>query len=205
MAADDAAGRLEAALGSGLLGPGEFAVVPGVLPVLFSAPHAVAHPRQGRLKAADHGTGAVALAAALGAGAWAMTMLRTTAYDPNWDAQDPYKAHIGRLVASGAVRAVVDVHGMRDLSLDIEVGTGGGATLPADRVEAVLACLEGYRLVRDARFAARRPSTVTQQAFAAGAVAVQLELTPALRREPAARESLVRRLVALARVVAQPA
>lgn len=204
MAAEDPASAYQEALDGGLLGPADFAVVPGPRPVLFSAPHAYPHPRQERLKAADTGTGALVLAAAAMSGGWAMTMLRTAGYDPNWDSDDPYKAHVARLVRSGAVRAVVDLHGMRNEALDAELGTGGGATLPGDLTAAIVALLAPLRVAVDVRFAARHAGTVTQHAWAAGARAVQIEMGPRLRRDPAARVDLLARLAAVADLMSAP-
>lgn len=197
--------RLEAALDAELLGPFAFTVLPGRLPVLFTAPHAAAHPREGRLKAADRGTGSLALAAAAAAGAWGMAMLRTATYDPNWDPTDPFKEHVERLVRAGVVRAVVDVHGMRASDPEIELGTGGGTTLSDIEATSLHALLDGARVARDVRFCARHPGTVTQHAHAAGASAVQMELCPALRLEPAGRERILGQLVAIADYLASAA
>jgi hypothetical protein len=63
----------------------------GAIPVVISAPHAVNHPRHGRMKLADTFTGTLALQLSRQTGAPAFVYAQTTSEDPNYDEGGAYK------------------------------------------------------------------------------------------------------------------
>jgi hypothetical protein len=106
-----------------------FRSVPGVLPVLISAPHGAAHRRDGRYKQEDEYTAAFARLLAERTGAHALYAFALSESDPNWDRDSPYKTALAELVARHDIRFVIDLHGMSNRhKFGIAVGTMCGAS-----------------------------------------------------------------------------
>jgi len=102
----------------------------GRRPLLLSCPHAVNHPRDRRLKLADTFTGALGLQLAASTDASIIVYARTSAEDPNYDADGPYKRSILSFIARAKPSIVIDLHGMgRSQPSDIAIGTSQGKTL----------------------------------------------------------------------------
>ena len=106
----------------------------GRVPVLVSAPHAVTHIRDGKVKPSEDFTGAIALAVARAAECHALVATRTGEGDPNWDPieKSEYKQALCRHVAEQGIALVLDLHGMVAASDALAaVGSADGATLMA--------------------------------------------------------------------------
>lgn len=102
---------------------------PGMLPVLFSAPHGAAHRRDGRYKQEDEYTAALVRLLAERTGAHALYAFARSESDPNYDRESPYKAALAELVADHGIRFVIDIHGMSDRhKFGVAVGTMRGAS-----------------------------------------------------------------------------
>ena len=102
----------------------------GKLPVVISSPHAVNHPRDGRLKLADTFTGALALQLSEMTGAPAVIYSRTSEEDPNYDEDGAYKQLLAEVVAGSQARFVIDLHGLgRSQPFQLVIGTAHGRTI----------------------------------------------------------------------------
>ena len=172
-------------------------IVPGTLPVIFSAPHAVSQLREGRIKPSDDYTGALALAAARIAGCHAIVASRYDDCDPNYDplSECTYKQALVEHVRTRGIRLVIDVHGVPSASpCAIEIGTADGATegpLPGigarakalfeERLTPYLAKYD-KRIALNERYGARGGNTVTRTlARECGIAALQLEISSRFR------------------------
>jgi len=205
--------------------------LPGALPILLSAPHAAVHTRRGERKEEEEFTGALVCLVASLTGAHALYARRRSPTDPNWYTDVPYKQRLGRIVASGGVRFVVDIHGTApDRSFGVALGTMEGRSCPEQR-DRIIAQLEAHGFRRDAAFPDRLDvddtftargmegqETITRFASQCLDVpAAQLELHPLLRvverredatlprpfhGDPERIERMVRTLVRLIRTLA---
>ncbi|HET9919963.1 MAG TPA: hypothetical protein VFQ30_09000 [Ktedonobacteraceae bacterium] len=102
----------------------------GSLPLLISAPHAVNHPRDGNVKLADTYTGPFSLQVAKIIHASVLVYARTSAEDPNYDPDGPYKRQLSELANATHAQLVVDIHGMAlSRPAEMVIGTAGGKTL----------------------------------------------------------------------------
>lgn len=115
-------------------GQNEFAVLPGTIPVLLSAPHGAVHTRYGRLKDEDEYTAAISRLVAEQTGAHVIYARRISATDPNFYADVPYKQALQQIVDKAKIGFVLDIHGSsarRDFGMAL--GTIQGKACPAQR------------------------------------------------------------------------
>lgn len=149
----------------------------GLTPVLFTAPHAIAHPRNGAVKVADVYTGGLAMTLARALNANALVVAGAPSSDGNFDAHGPFKEALHDTLPR--VDAVIDLHGMRDTwEVDVCLGRGALPHLSDELVDHLTHHLTaaGFRVGVDTPFNARRPTTVTTSAQRTGTAAVQVEL-----------------------------
>jgi hypothetical protein len=106
-------------------------LVPGSIPVVISAPHAVKHYRNQQPKSEDIRTGALARQLAQLTGAHAIINARTTREDdPNWNQAGLYKNKLAELVQTCNAHFVLDIHGLSDdHGRDVIIGTAEGKNL----------------------------------------------------------------------------
>lgn len=185
--------------------PAEWVFLPGPGRVLISAPHAINHLRDGRVKNADRYTGAIAREVHRAAGQPLVARVRGPAGDPNWDRVSPYKDAIAAAAARGEIAAVLDLHGAnRTRAFDLALGSAG---VRAPWIETAAGVLRAAGLdqlmVNGDRFTATYPGTVTWfAAYELGLPAVQVEINGFYRapvRRPIAYRQAVEALVALTR------
>jgi len=174
----------------------------GTVPVLLTAPHAVSHTRDGARKAADVATGGLTLAAALSSGARALIATGFQDHDGNRAPAGPFKDALAAQL--GAVRAVIDVHGMRD-EFGVQVCLGTGANPPADNWLLALARAvftdAGFTVAVNDPYGAMHEHSVTSSVTRAGLAGLQVEFAASLRRprdDPAAALAALAALSALA-------
>jgi len=169
----------------------------GSIAALVSAPHAVTHMREGRIKASEDFTGPLALELARLTGAHALVATRFDDCDPNFDPLETsaYKQALVDFIQRHGIRLVLDIHGMVTASpAIIALGTGDGANVAArpkvaeaaaDIIESRLASVaerHGKQIAVDGRFAARDANTVCATvARSCGIAALQVELSTLLR------------------------
>ncbi len=157
----------------------------GKIPIVLSSPHAVNHPRNGRIKFADVFTGTLALQAATLTGASALVYARTLGEDPNYDADGPYKRRLADLVVQTQTYFVLDLHGIHESQMiELAIGTDHGKTLGvhADLLTVLMNVFTkaGFTniLVNDPhRYNAARPTTIASFTWREqGIPALQLEI-----------------------------
>ena len=174
-----------------------FSFVEGSIAALVSAPHAVTHMRDGRIKASEDFTGPLTLELARLTGAHAIVATRFDSCDPNFDPLETsaYKQALVSYVQSHDIRLVLDIHGMITASpAIIALGTGDGANvtarpevagLAAGIIESKLAPVaekSGKEIAIDGYYAARDANTVSATvARSCGIAALQVELSTLLR------------------------
>jgi phage replication-related protein YjqB (UPF0714/DUF867 family) len=161
----------------------------GEVPILFSAPHAVAHLREGFLKLADLGTGGLAIALAQVTGGYAVAQAGMATRDANWYADSTYKTYLDKLtVHADTVHAdtVIDLHGMKDAyGVDVCIGTGRYSIASLDLLASLIEVLTdaGLRISINDPYDAMREDTVTSYCQRQGVQAIQLELSRTTRRQ----------------------
>lgn len=178
----------------------------GDVPIIISGPHAVKHPREGRLKGADRFTGTLALQLASLTQTSVLVYAHTSGEDPNYDVDGPYKQQLLRLAKSTSARFVLDIHGLGRWRLeDIAIGTACGKTL-GQQPEILHAFTEeltkaGFTkiLIDDPElFNAVRPTTITSFIWRElGIPALQLEIHRTYRNVKCAPDNYLKILYAL--------
>ena len=143
--------------------------------VLFSAPHAAQHVRDGREKSAERGTAGLAFGLARHVGGSGIATVDTQLGDPSWDIDHPYVGRARRLVRDSTA---VDIHIMRPRGVDLCVGLGPVPAMSDGVWQPVIdeAVNAGLRVSINWPYGAN-PRTVTAQLQRLGVRSVQLELS----------------------------
>jgi hypothetical protein len=152
---------------------------------VFTAPHAVNHLRESKIKYAERGTGGLAELLAISSDNLALTVDGPLNYDPNWDQSPevPFKRSLLSLLTNG--KAVIDLHGMKDdYGVDICLGLGRApSALTKEVAESLEAALSnaGFRVDVNWPFDGCRIGTVTSFVQESGFSGFQVEIAARLR------------------------
>lgn len=142
-----------------------FLVFPGEVPVLVSAPHAVRHYRQKKIKMSDQFTGSIVYLLHKLTGCHAIAATKLYGGDPNADNPCIYKEKIAEISSREKVKFILDIHGAaREREFDVDFGTNGRKTLLIK--DRMLETLEqnfqsfGLSRISHDHFAATGPNTI---------------------------------------------
>ncbi|SCY30949.1 N-formylglutamate amidohydrolase [Alkaliphilus peptidifermentans] len=101
----------------------------GSIPIMVSAPHSVKQIRNNNVKAADVGTGGIAIVLHELTDCHVIYRTFTANGDANRDLNCNYKRELVKKLAKNNIKYLIDLHGMRrDRPHDIDVGTLNGLT-----------------------------------------------------------------------------
>ncbi len=164
-----------------------FLILPGKLPVLLSAPHAVRHCRQKKIKMSDQFTGSIVYLLNRLTGCQAIATTKLYGGDPNMDDPCIYKERISEICVREKVKFVIDIHGAaREQEFDVDFGTNDGKTLLSKN--GILETMErnfcafGFGKLSKGHFDARSPNTIANYvARELGIPAVQVEINKHFR------------------------
>lgn len=183
----------------------------GKLPILVSAPHAVRHYRQKKVKMSDQFTGSIVYLLNQLTGCHAIAVNKLYGGDPNIDNPCIYKEKIAEICCKGKVKFVLDIHGAaREREFDVDFGTNGGETL-LDKtriLELVERNFQGFGLGRTSHdyFAAAGTNTIANYVARELRIpAVQIEINKQYRvpaQNPQGFHRLLGALVASVRELA---
>ncbi len=106
----------------------DFEVLEGKIPVMISAPHAVNHCRDGRIKYADKLTGGIAIFLHKVTGCYVIFSARTGNYDPNYtpnpNGENLYQSYLTEYVKNKHIEVLIDLHGAQEeRDFAVEIGT----------------------------------------------------------------------------------
>lgn len=109
-------------------GKNAFEIIPGSIPVMVSAPHAVNHFRNGNVKKADKLTGGLALLLHELTGCHIIYSSKQTNTDPNYDLNDngenAYQSSLEKYVNANGIKILLDLHGASlEHDFALELGT----------------------------------------------------------------------------------
>jgi len=182
--------RFAANLYAGEASAGSIVIVqPTTFPELvITAVHAVNHTRNGRIKFADRGTGGLVLLLAGMLGCSAVVVASADSGDANYDVKHPAKYAVRNLTVSP--RFLVDIHGMQDRGVDLELGTGMSDRVPGAIREAFTKGLKSLKTAVDEQFNAGYSGTMTRWAQSEGLLACQLEISSRMRPPTATIEAM---------------
>lgn len=159
-----------------------FRVFAGRIPILVSAPHAVRHVRDKKIKVSDQYTGSIACLLHQLTGCHALAVTKLYGGDPNVDSPCSYKDLLASLCREHKIALVLDVHGAaREHDFDIDLGSVGGQSLLGQTtiLNLLVENLTAAGLVRISQnyFAANGPNTITHfTSRDLGIPALQLEI-----------------------------
>lgn len=164
-----------------------FLFFPGKVPVLVSAPHAVRHYRQKKIKMSDQFTGSIVYLLNKLTGCHAIAATKLYGGDPNIDNPCIYKEKISEICRREKVKFILDIHGAaREREFDVDFGTNSGKTLLVK--VGILETLEqnfqsfGLSRISHDHFAATGPNTISNYvARELGIPAVQVEINKQYR------------------------
>lgn len=150
-------------------------------PLVLIAPHATTHIRDGKRKPADLYTGGITEIVADRTGASSLTTTGTVSdWNKNWSTRDDEFTRIIDRLPNNAV--IVEIHGMKDTSLDEPVSAGTGDE-PSESTDAIVGALQeefdGH--VSQDKFEAESGYTVTDYLQKKGHSVLQIELNRTLR------------------------
>lgn len=108
-----------------------FEVLEGKIPVLLSAPHSVRQLREGKIKAKDRYTGAIAIELAKMTNSFAIYKTYNNQDDASYDIENnEYKERALELINKYDIKLFLDIHGAKDNDeFDIDIGTDGKRNL----------------------------------------------------------------------------
>lgn len=107
-----------------------FRVFPGTVPILVSAPHAVRHFRDRKIKMSDEFTGSIAYLLNRLTGCHTIAAVKLYGGDPNSDAPCMYKERTAKICSREKIRFLLDIHGAaREHDFDVDLGTNAGKNL----------------------------------------------------------------------------
>jgi hypothetical protein len=157
-----------------------FTVLEGTSSVLVSAPHATAQTREGKLKFADSGTGALAVMLNALAKTTTIYTTRMSPSDPNFYDDNAYKEKLKEIIQTRKPKLVLDLHGSHWYRpYDLDFGTMNGASITGhQRWLRRLADHLGKAGLRDFSqdfFPAAQDQTVTKFVHALHVPCLQLE------------------------------
>lgn len=164
-----------------------FKYFPGSLPVLVSAPHAVRHMRQKKIKPSDEFTGSIACLLNTLTGCHSLTAVKLYGGDPNFDDKCLYKDTLYNLAREHRFCLVIDIHGAsRQHGFDIDIGTIKGRSLlgRAQYPELLKKYLSQYEItgISENHFTVSGQNTVTNYVSGVlGIPAIQLEINKQFR------------------------
>jgi len=102
----------------------------GKLPVLVSAPHAVRHVRQKKIKMSDEFTGSIVYLISKLTGCHGIATTKLYGGDPNIDNPCIYKDKVAEICNREKVKFILDIHGAaREREFDVDFGTNHGKNL----------------------------------------------------------------------------
>lgn len=159
----------------------------GKLPILVSAPHAVRHCRQKKIKMSDQFTGSLVYLLNQQTNCHAIAATKLYGGDPNFDDPCIYKERIAEICLRQKVKFILDIHGAaREREFDVDLGTNGGKTLldKTKMLELIERNLRDFGLSRISHdhFAASGPNTIANYiARELGIPAVQIEINKQYR------------------------
>jgi len=165
-----------------------FWIATGKIPILISAPHAVRHIRQKKIKMSDEFTGSIVYLLNKLANCPAIATTKLYGGDPNVDDPCIYKERLAQICRENKIKLVLDIHGAaREREFDVDLGTNGGKNLLGrkDILEKLVSSFQKgglTKLTKDHQFAASKPNTIAN--FAArelGIPAIQLEINKQYR------------------------
>lgn len=186
-----------------------FKYIPGTIPILVSAPHAVRHLRRKEIKKSDEYTGATACLLNRFTGCHVLAVTRLYGEDPNFDANSLYKDLLREICAANNIKVLLDLHGAaREREFAVDLGSmKGKALLGSQWLPGVIAGnLESQGIHRISRefFAAQKQDTVTKFASQElGIPAVQVEINKEFRVPRQNPEAYCRLLAALASCIGE--
>ncbi|AET69125.1 hypothetical protein Desor_3647 [Desulfosporosinus orientis DSM 765] len=159
----------------------------GDVPILVSAPHAVRHYRQKKIKMSDQFTGAIVYLLNKLTGCSAIAATKLYGGDPNVDNPCIYKEKIHDLCARQNVKYVLDIHGSaRESEFDIDIETNRtknllGKTRAANLLEGNFQDFGLPKISRD-YFKVSEPNSVASYvARELGIPALQIEINKQFR------------------------
>ncbi|WP_428907992.1 hypothetical protein [Niallia sp. Krafla_26] len=137
----------------------------GTNPILISAPHAVNHIRNNRVKNADLYTGAIASIVQSYTNSFLIYSNRICDEDPNYTIGGQYKSALKNLCNNNQIDYIVDLHGAsRERNFDIDLGTMNGESIDENSINKIINIFRenGVKDVKNnAAFTASHPGTIT--------------------------------------------
>lgn len=154
----------------------------GSVPILITAPHAVRHVRNKKIKPSDQFTGAISVVLHKKTRAYCLAATKLYGGDPAYDMPCIFKEKIREIVEKHKIKFVLDIHGAAsERPFDVDIGTMKGISYGQGRnfIQEIRECFHkhGIKRITLDNFPAVKQNTITR--FAVEEIkcpAIQLEI-----------------------------
>lgn len=176
---------------------GDFIILKGEIPVLFSSPHTMIQKKEdGSVKYNEKYTKAISLYLNKYYKSYSIIKLNDTGTDSNRDNYDKYNIEMRRIIKDKNIKLVIDLHGSRsDRDFDIEFGTLNNLSVDYSTIKELE---EEFNLNGINNIKYNDPfkgGFITQGLYGLTDIdIIQLEINQRLRDDPESLERLIRSL-----------
>lgn len=176
---------------------GDFFILKGDIPVLFSSPHTMIQRKEdGSVKYNEKYTKAISLYLNKYYKSYSIIKLNDTGTDSNRDNYDKYNIEMRRIIKDKNIKLVIDLHGSRsDRDFDIEFGTLNNLSVDYSTIKELE---EEFKLNGINNIKYNDPfkgGFITQGLYGLTDIdIIQLEINQRLRDDPESLERLIRSL-----------
>ena len=176
---------------------GDFIILKGDIPVLFSSPHTMIQKKEdGSVKYNEKYTKAISLYLNKYYKSYSIIKLNDTGTDSNRDNYDKYNIEMRRIIKDKNIKLVIDLHGSRsDRDFDIEFGTLNNLSVDYSTIKELE---EEFKLNGINNIKYNDPfkgGFITQGLYGLTDIdIIQLEINQRLRDDPESLERLIRSL-----------
>lgn len=176
---------------------GDFIILKGDIPVLFSSPHTMIQRKEdGSVKYNEKYTKAISLYLNKYYKSYSIIKLNDTGTDSNRDNYDKYNIEMRRIIKDKNIKLVIDLHGSRsDRDFDIEFGTLNNLSVDYSTIKELE---EEFNLNGINNIKYNDPfkgGFITQGLYGLTDIdIIQLEINQRLRDDPESLERLIRSL-----------
>jgi len=176
---------------------GDFIILKGDIPVLFSSPHTMIQKKEdGSVKYNEKYTKAISLYLNKYYKSYSIIKLNDTGTDSNRDNYDKYNIEMRRIIKDKNIKLVIDLHGSRsDRDFDIEFGTLNNLSVDYSTIKELE---EEFNLNGINNIKYNDPfkgGFITQGLYGLTDIdIIQLEINQRLRDDPESLERLIRSL-----------
>lgn len=166
--------------------PEYYRIIKGKGNTIVSTPHSCKHFRNQTVKSQEYMTGAIGLSVQEKTKCHIISLTKYEEKDANWDETSEYRDTLIKTIKDEQIEFLLDLHGMKDQSVDIEFGTNNLANIDNSNIFKQWVCSFwkniGYRVRFDKKFKATRNTCISNHVHReTGIFCLQVEISSEIR------------------------